>query len=479
MKSLPNSLVLLALLPASFAIGNGQNENRIRPCELNPRYWQYKKHPVLLLGGSKDDSLFQIPDLKKHLDEIHAAGANYIRNTMSDRPDHDFEVYAFKQLPSGKYDLDQWNEEYWMRFENLLKWTEERDIIVQLELWDRFDFADHGGRRRWVKHPYNPLNNVNYTAAESGMVESYTLHPSADKQPFFHTVPGMDQYESRFDRVRQYQERYVAKLLSYSLRYGNVLYCMDNETTTNPRWGQYWMQFIRNHAATVGVDVYVTDMFDDVFNPQESEHLRMQLDSPEQYPFLDISQVNSRTFNEDHWNNVTWIAQQLRDNPRPLNHTKIYSAGQKAHGTGTPQDGVERFWRNLIAGCAACRFHRPTSGIGINDTAKACIAAARKAETVVKFWDLKSRLDLLSDREEDEAYLAAELGQKYLLYFTDGGSVSLDLSDASDTLHASWININSGDWGTSQLVQGGGVRTFNAPDLGGWAAVITVDRAQR
>jgi len=83
------------------------NPDRIRPYEKNPRYWQFKGKPVLLLGGSKDDSLFQIPDLEEHLDAIQAAGGNYIRNTMSDRHDHDFEVSPFKQLLDGKYDLEQ------------------------------------------------------------------------------------------------------------------------------------------------------------------------------------------------------------------------------------------------------------------------------------------------------------------------------------------------------------------------------------
>ncbi|MGH3449228.1 MAG: hypothetical protein ACRDQW_00565, partial [Haloechinothrix sp.] len=112
------------------------NADRIRPYAANPWYWQYKGQPVLLLGGSKDDSLFQIPDLREHLDAMAAAGANYIRNTMSDRPDHDFEVYPFKRLPDGKYDLDGWNDEYWRRFANLLRWTHERDIILQIEVWD-------------------------------------------------------------------------------------------------------------------------------------------------------------------------------------------------------------------------------------------------------------------------------------------------------------------------------------------------------
>jgi len=77
---------------------------RIRPYEANPRYWQYEGEPVLLLGGSEDDNLFQIPGLEEHLDAIRDAGGNYIRNTMSDRNDRGFEVYPYLRLADGKYD---------------------------------------------------------------------------------------------------------------------------------------------------------------------------------------------------------------------------------------------------------------------------------------------------------------------------------------------------------------------------------------
>jgi len=83
------------LLIAAFSIiasPAGGEIAGIRPIDANPRYWQYKGKPLMLIGGSKDDSLFQIPDLKEHLDEMVAVGANYIRNTMSDRKDHDFEI---------------------------------------------------------------------------------------------------------------------------------------------------------------------------------------------------------------------------------------------------------------------------------------------------------------------------------------------------------------------------------------------------
>ena len=139
-----------AVLPAA----NGRNADRIKPYAKNPHYWQYRGRPVMLLGGSNDDNLFQwpSPDLERHLDEMQAVGANYVRNTMSDRQDKGFELYPFKRLDSGKYDLDQWNDTYWQRFERFLAETAQRGIFVQIEVWDRFDYSQDN----WSGHPIIP-----------------------------------------------------------------------------------------------------------------------------------------------------------------------------------------------------------------------------------------------------------------------------------------------------------------------------------
>src|SRR6056297_1149192 len=61
----------------------------LQPWAENPWYWSYRGKPVLLLGGSDDDNLFQWPEreLIAQLDRLKAAGGNVIRNTMSDRND--------------------------------------------------------------------------------------------------------------------------------------------------------------------------------------------------------------------------------------------------------------------------------------------------------------------------------------------------------------------------------------------------------
>jgi len=442
-----------------FAAPTDADANRIQPWSKNPRYWQYKGRPVLLLGGSKDDNLFQIPDLKEHLDEMAAVGANYIRNTMSDRKDKGFEVYPFKQLPDGKYDLEQWNDEYWRRFENLLRWTAERDIIVQIEVWDRFDYST----ANWEPHPYNPKNNINYTYAQSGFAEHYPNHAGRNEQPFFFTTPK----QRNNTVVLRYQQRFVEKMLSYSLKHGHVLYCMDNETSAEEAWGTYWADFIRQRAKKAGKQVCVTEMWD-AWDLKADEHKRT-LDHPERYDFADMSQNNQKK-GQEHWDNFQWARDRVAGQPRPLNTVKTYGADGGRFGNN--RDGLERWWRHIVGGAASARFHRPDSGLGLSEPAKASLRAARKLESLIKLWDVEAANHLLSDRAVNEAYLAARPGQAYALYLTDGGSVGLDLEDAPGPFELRWIDIATGEWSKQDTLQGGAVVTLNTPAKGHWAAAI-------
>jgi len=453
------------------------NDDRIQPYTRNPRYWQHRGKPVLLLGGSQTDHIFLHEGLKAHLDEMHGVGANYVRNTMSQREGEALKPHQL--LNDGRFDLGQWNEEYWTRFQKMLIWTAEREIFVQIEVWDRFDYST----ANWQTSPWNPGRNVNYTYEETGFEAEYPKHSGQDLQPFFHSIVGMPRYGPQLDRVREYQEAFVAKMLSYSLEHGHVLYCMDNETSTPAQWGQYWIDFIKARAVEKGVAVCTTDMFDDAFRAQEAEHTPLIFEDPEHYMFADISQVNSRNYDEQHWERLQWLLEQVNEkHPRPSNHTKIYGSGYHAFGTGGPEDGVERFWRNILGASASSRFHRPDSGNGLNDLAKASIRAARILEGQIRLWDVRPHMGLLTDREANGAYLSAAPGQSYALYFPNGGSVGLDLTDAPGTYGITWISVSMGicvetaaDLGYRRMdrtIEGGGVVKLSAPYKGGWVAAI-------
>ena len=458
------SPILLAALTCAHAAADA---DRIQPWPKNPRYWQYRGQPVLLLGGSKDDNLFQLPDLERHLDEMVRVGANYIRNTMSDRHDKGFELYPFKRLADGKYDLDQWNPEYWRRFENMLRCTGQRDVIVQIEIWDRFDYS----RENWEPHPYNPGNNVNYTNKQSGLAERYPDHPGSNRQPFFFTTPGQRNNKV----VLPYQQRFVDKLLSYSLPHRHVLYCMDNETSGEEAWGAYWAQHIRRRATEAGKQVCVTEMWD-AWDLKDPVH-RRTLDHPQRYNFADVSQNNQKK-GQVHWDNFQWARARIAKKPRPINTVKTYGADGGRFGNN--QDGLERWWRHVIGGAASARFHRPDSGLGLSKPAAASIRSARMLQSLIKLWDVEPANGLLSDAAKNEAFLAARPGQAYALYFPKGGSASpaaggtvgLDLKKARGSFEVRWIDVNAGKWGKRETISGGRIAAIRAPGSGHWVAAI-------
>ncbi len=424
----------------------GQSEDqRIRPYDENPSYWQYEGKPVMLLGGTKDDNAFQLPDLKEHLQLLSKVGGNYIRNTMSDRQDKGFELYPFKKLDNGKYDLDQWNKEYWQRFENMLRWTSEMDIVVQIEVWDRFDYS----RNNWIPHPYNPKNNVNYTYEESGFKEEYPRHPGSNEQPFFFTTPKQQNNKT----VLPFQQKFVNKILDYSLDYPNVLYCMDNETSGEEAWAVYWAEFISKRGEKENKPVNVTEMWDD-WDLRADRH-RRTFDHPERFDFVDVSQNNHQR-NQTHWDNFQWVHNYLSSQPRPINNVKIYGADGGAHGGGH-KDAVEKFWRLIVGGAASARFHRPTSGIGLSELAQTQIRSARMLLQEFSIFEATpdSKSELLSNREENEAYLTRIEDQKYVVYFTNGGEVQLDLSNPQGEYSLRWLNISESKWLEATTVTGG------------------------
>jgi hypothetical protein len=196
-------------------------------------------------------------------------------------------------------------------------------------------------------------------------------------------------------------------------------------------------------------------------------------DHPDLYDFVDVSQ-NNHNSGEKHWDNFLYVKKYLSKNPRPMNTTKTYGASGNKFGH-TDQDAIERFWRHLLGGAASIRFHRPPSGLGLNDKALAAILAARKLESFIPLWSVEPANELLSQREENEAYLAADLGRFYAIYFPAGGEVQLDVSAAKGALTIHWIKIDSGDLGPVRNFQGGDKILVTTPGPGNWAGVMVSD----
>ncbi|HLA39347.1 MAG TPA: hypothetical protein VJ417_05080, partial [Candidatus Glassbacteria bacterium] len=68
MHRISTALLALAFLPVLLCdLCRAQD---IRPWPENPRYWEFRGKPVLLLGGSIDDDLFQYEGFVEQLDTL-------------------------------------------------------------------------------------------------------------------------------------------------------------------------------------------------------------------------------------------------------------------------------------------------------------------------------------------------------------------------------------------------------------------------
>ena len=466
-------LVTVGTLVESSRAAMADDSNRIQPYPKNPFYWQYKGRPVLLLGGTWQDNLFNHPTgLERHLDLLKSVGGNYVRNVMSHR--NVGNVFAFKRV-NGKFDLDQWNDEYWQRFDNFLKLTHQRDIFVQIEIWATWDFYnDHQSIGGWSKHPFNPVNNVNYTADESRLpvAVNYGAAEKPTAHKFFHTVPALENNEV----VLRYQRAFVDKLLTHALKYPHVLYCMNNETGEPVEWSDFWARYVRARAAAAGKTVETAEMrrSGDITTPDH----RHMIDRPELYTFLDISQNNTQR-GQTHWDRMQQVRTLVKNRPRPINNNKIYSGGND-------EEAVARMFRIIFAGGASARFHRPHPlegiddhekstqwGLGLSPRAQATLRAARMLTEAINVFTCGPQTDLLSERSANEAYCLAKPGEQYAVYFPDGGAVRLDISTARRTLQVRWLDIARTAWQEPQTATGGGTLELKAPGPGHWAVLLT------
>jgi hypothetical protein len=438
---------------------------RIQPYKENPRYWQYKEEPVLLIGGSDQDNLFNHPDIwpfgfESHLDLLIYSGGNYVRNTMSSR---DFgNEWPFAKNSEGYYDLNTWNERYWNLFREFLDMTYERDIIVQIEIWDRFDFA----REPWSLNPFNPGNNINYNQDESTLPEMISTHPGQRENPFFRTTS--EQEDNPL--VLQYQQAFVDKMISISFDYPNVLYCISNETNESENWSDYWAYYILDKAHQEDVLIFVTEMLD-AWDLSDPEH-DATFNKPDMYRFVDISQ-NNHQHGQIHWDNAQKVrVERLSDGLRPVNSVKIYSG---LHHGGGLEEGSNKLWRNMFGGFASSRFHRSGPfklyGIGLSSDAQTQIRSFIMLSEEISFFNGEPDNDMLSDRQENEAYAYSVSDGSHAVYFPDGGEVMIKLSESSGYT-IMWLDILNSRWLDKTDFETSADSLLAAPGNGPWAVVI-------
>ena len=217
------------LLPLFFVLFISIN-SLAQPISLhpdNPHYLLYKSQPTVLVTSAEHyGAVLNLDfDFEKYLKTMHADGMNYTRiftgsyvevagsfnihnNTLA--PAVGSFITPWKRTTETglfegekKFDLNEWNPDYFERLHKFISLADELDIIVEVTL-----FCSTYRDEQWQRHPFNPGNNVNNIPAELDRKKSNT--------------------PDNFNLIK-FQKKMVEKIVNELNGYDNIFYEIQNE----------------------------------------------------------------------------------------------------------------------------------------------------------------------------------------------------------------------------------------------------------
>jgi hypothetical protein len=432
---------------------------RVHP--TNPRYFTDGSGRAILLTGShtwsnlQDNGGSDPPlafDYNAYLDFLEARHHNFFRlwtweqsRWTLETADNDywFNPMPFQRTGPGaaedgklKFDLTQFNEDYFDRLRSRVIQAGDRGIYVSIMLFDGWSVASSKGgfsdNNPWRGHPFNSANNINDINGD----------PNGDNSgDETHTWQGEDA------DVTRYQRAYVAKVIDTVNDLDNVLYEISNESHSNSQdWQYHMIDFIKTYEAAkpkqhpVGMSVEWPggDNSELFASPADWISPNGALDDP---PAADGSKVILS--DTDHLCGIcgdrTWAWKSFTRGQNPIFMDGYDGAAYGVGGEGfDPNDPT---WVSL----------RLNLGYILAYANRMYLAA------------MTPRPDLCST-----GYCLANpaaQGAEYLVYLPSGGSVTVNLSAVPGTVLVEWLNPANG--GTSGArATGGASRSFTAPFSG-------------
>jgi len=209
--------------------------SRIEVDNTDPHKLNYGGKAIVLIGG--EGIWTTMDDADSVLNEHGEKGINYVRFWNILPWDKEKQLMPWKRVPGqgkdndglDKYDLTQWNDEYWNRVRHIAETARNNNIIIDWMLFD--DVGLERRAHRWPHNPFNPQNNIN----NLGLSDS-----SADGN-------GNGQFHDLNNKaLLDIQIAYVKKTFKEVGSYGNVIFQLENESDASYYWGRFFIKIIHD-----------------------------------------------------------------------------------------------------------------------------------------------------------------------------------------------------------------------------------------
>lgn len=240
-----NIHLYLATIVATFTHINGVAQTKpIGLHPANPHYFVYKEKPTVLITSAEHyGAVLNLDfDYQKYLVELQTKGLNLTRtftgayvepmgafniteNTLAPSSEKFICPWPRSNQPGyagggNKFDLERWNDAYFLRLKDFVAAAEKRGVIVELAL-----FCPFYENIQWNISPMNATNNVNGVGSV-GKDDVYTLDKNGG--------------------LLKVQEALVRKIVRELKGYSNLIYEICNE----PYFGGVTMEW-QHHIASL------------------------------------------------------------------------------------------------------------------------------------------------------------------------------------------------------------------------------------
>lgn len=428
--------------------------------DQNPRYFcDAQGREVLLVGSHTWNSLVDMGrsdppeafDFDAYLDFLGRYGHNFVRlwawdsttwdTRANGRLGKDFihHVAPLPWLRTGsdmaldgrpKFDLKQFNPDYFERLRDRVSAAGRRDIYVSVMLFEGWGMF-HGNRRRgtqeawaWRSHPFHPENNSN------GVDANENVHSQANPA------------------VNAIQAEYIRKVVDTVNDLDNVLYEVINEGGEE-EWDWWVVETVHQYERA----------------------------KPRQHP-VGITGHGAEGLDSMLASPADWISPGRNDgfgDDPPAWDGKKVSLLDTDHVWGVGGNGAW-VWKSLMRGHNPL-FMDPYDGSVLGKRFDAQWEPIRR--NLGHALRLTQRLNFASMTPQNKlastGYCLADPGKEYVVYIATGGKATINLQESPARFDVEWFDPSRGKTTAGEPIAGGAEREFMAPFDGD--AVLRLSRA--
>lgn len=452
-------LVVLAATAEAGERRKAPTRGPLAVLKANPRYFTDGSGKAVYLTGShtwnnlQDMGVSDPPptfDFDAYLDFLQRHHHNFIRLwrweavswDLSNNNDTDKKgVYTVAPHPwartgpgkaldgKQKFDLTKFDAAYFKRLRSRVQAAGRRGIYVSVMLFEGWEL--HRSPRDWKGHPFHKDNNTNGIDGD----------PNGDGH-------GIETHTLKIPAVTRLQEAYVRQVIDTVGDLDNVLYEIANESGNySTEWQYHLIRYIREQEKAKAKRHPVGMTFQWAGNAKQKGTNKLLFDSPADW----ISPNPGAAGGHDY-----------RTNPLPADGKKVILADtDHLWGIGGNADWA---WKSFLRG------HNPIFMDPYDNRVLGKVAPTRWESLRASLGQtrrLAERVDLAaltpSEKISSTTYCLANPGSEYVVYQPGKGKFTVDLTKATGTFTAVWLDPTTGQAMPGQEVEGGAVRGFTPP----------------